>query len=63
MWHSGTGHTHLENLMSTLEVPVITQRNLKKKERKVYTHVKALAEDSCKKVLQDDIKNAKYVEE
>ena len=50
------GHTHVENFLSTLEVPVITQRTMRRKERNVYHHVKSIAEESCRAVLAEDIK-------
>lgn len=56
MLNTGIGETHLNNLLSVLNVPGISKKTLKKREREVGKNVEAIAKECCEEALQEEIK-------
>ena len=48
--HAGTDHTHVNHLLSTLNVPTISHKVYKVREREVGHSVESVAKESCKNV-------------
>ena len=46
--HSGMGNTHLNNLLSTMNVPTMNHNLFKRREREVGNALEKVATDSCK---------------
>ena len=46
--HAGIGNTHLNNLLSTMNIPTINHRLFKKREREIGNVVENIARESCK---------------
>ena len=54
--HAGMGHTHVNHLLSTMNVPTISHSTYKTRERKVGCCVEAVVKESCKKVICEEKK-------
>ncbi|XP_069109309.1 uncharacterized protein [Argopecten irradians] len=54
MINGGFGETHVSSLLAALNIPSITHRNLKSREREVGAHLQLMAEESCKKHLEEE---------
>ena len=52
--HDGIGGTHMNNVLSALDIPPISKATLKKAERKVGSVVESLAKESCGRQLQKE---------
>ena len=46
--HAGMGYTHLNNLLSTMNVPTMNHNLCKRREREVGNALEKVATDSCK---------------
>ena len=46
--HAGMGYTHLNNLLSTMNVPTMNHNLCKRREREVANALEKIATDSCK---------------
>ena len=46
--HAGMGNTHLNNLLSTMNVPTMNHNLCKRREREVGNTLEKVATDSCK---------------
>ena len=46
--HAGIGNIHLNNLLSTMNIPTINHRLFKKREREIRNAVENIARESCK---------------
>lgn len=55
MYHSGIGPTHVESFFSTLGVPSVGEKTLKRREREVFPHISKVAQLSCDSALQEEI--------
>ena len=49
--HAGIGHTHVNHLLSTMNVPTISHKAYKVREREVGSCVEALVKESCNDVI------------
>ena len=47
MLHSGVGETHINNFLSTLDIPPVCHKTLKKAERAVGVVIESCAKKSC----------------
>lgn len=56
MINGGFGETHVNSFLASLNIPGISKKSLKNREREVGVHLEELAEDSCQKQLQDEIR-------
>ncbi|XP_061175979.1 uncharacterized protein LOC133184928 [Saccostrea echinata] len=56
MLNGGYGITHVNALLAALNIPGITNRSLKSREREVGEHLEEMAGQSCNKVLQEEMK-------
>lgn len=45
--HAGMGNTHLNNLLSTMNIPTMNHRLFKRREREVGNAVENVARESC----------------
>lgn len=67
MINGGFGETHINSILAALNIPSITQKALKKREREVGHQLNSMLEESCKKQLNKElcienvIKNALYL--
>ena len=55
MINSGLGVTHVNALLSSMNIPTISPRSLKRREREVGKHLEKLAEESCSEVLHEEM--------
>ena len=56
MIYGGFGETHVNSILASLNIPGISKKNLKNRERKVGVHLEEMAEESCQKQFQDEIR-------
>lgn len=56
MYHAGMGHTHVESFLTTMEVPCLHHKTMKRREKEVAVHVRKVAEKSCEDVLEKEKK-------
>ena len=56
--HAGMGHTHVNHLLSTLNVPTISHTAYKAREREVGRCVEAVVQESCKNVICKEKENS-----
>ena len=54
---AGMGHTHVNHLLSTLNVPTISHKGYKVREREVGRCVEAVTQESCKRVICKEKEN------
>ena len=54
MINGGFGETHVNALLSALNIPGITQKSLKNREREVSQHIEDMAVQSCTKNLKEE---------
>ena len=52
--HAGVGQSAVINFLAVLNIPNITPRNLKKREREAGKVVEGVARESCKEMLQKE---------
>ena len=52
MINGGFGETHVNSILALLNIPCITKKSLKNREREVDFHLKDMAAESCQKQLQ-----------
>ena len=55
MIHAGIGETHVNNLLSTLNLPSIHHKTLKRKEIEVGKQIQDVARESCSKALFQEL--------
>ena len=55
--HAGMGHTHVNHLLSTLNVPTISHKGYKVREREVGRCVEAVTQENCKRVICKEKEN------
>lgn len=55
MVNGGFGETHINSILAALNIPSITQKALKKREREVGHQLNSMAEESCKKQLNKEL--------
>lgn len=60
--HTGLGHTHINKLMRTINVPTMSSTTFKRREREIGKVVENVAKETCKKAAAEErnltIKNA-----
>lgn len=56
MINGGFGEIHVNNMLAALNIPTITQKSLKNREREVGTHLNDMAEESCQTHLQEELR-------
>ncbi|XP_055999332.1 uncharacterized protein LOC125677071 [Ostrea edulis] len=56
MVNGGYGTTHVNALLAALNIPGITDKSLKKREREVGEHLEEMAGQSCNEILQEEMK-------
>ena len=54
MYHAGLGQRHLSNFMSALEIPSLHHKSLKAREREIAPTMTKVAEESCRKALEEE---------
>ena len=54
MLHAGIGPTHVNELLSSINVPPVGECTLKAREREVGTQIEKLAKESCLKNLESE---------
>ena len=59
MINAGIGERHVNTMLSSMSVPTIHNRTLKRKERKVGESIMKVANQSCKQAISDEICAAK----
>ena len=55
MINGGFGETHLNALLAVLNIPGISKRGLKEKEREVGNNLSKMADESCQKNLLEEV--------
>ena len=60
--HIGIGQTHLNNLLTTLNVPSMSNVLFKRREREIGKEVENVAKKSCNQMLEKEKKNAEEKE-
>ena len=56
--HTGIGNTHLNNLLSTMNIPTMNHSTFKAREREVGNAVEHVAQTSCKENMNIEMDNA-----
>ena len=59
--HAGMGHTHVNHLLSTMNIPTISHKAYKAREREVGHSVEAVAQKSCRKIICEEKNNSTSV--
>ena len=54
MLHAGTGPTHVNELLSSINVPLVGESTLKAREKEVGPQIEKLAKESCLKSLENE---------
>lgn len=54
MYHAGMGHTHVESFLSTVGVPSMHHKSMKRREREVLGHIAKVAKSSCASALEEE---------
>ena len=54
MLHAGIGPTHVNELLSSINVPSVGESTLKAREREVGPQIEKLAKESCLKSLENE---------
>ena len=54
MINSGIGESQLNNLLATVNLPIISSRCLKNREREVGKAIEEVAEDSCNTAIAEE---------
>ena len=54
MLNAGFGETQLNSFLTTLNIPPMSARHLKKREREVGEQLEKLAQESCDNALQEE---------
>lgn len=57
MVNGGYGKTHLNTLLAALNIYCVSQKTLKTREREVGQQVGEMAEETCQKSLQEEIRS------
>ena len=55
MINGGFGETHLNALLAVLNIPGISKRGLKEREREVGNTLSKMADESCQKNLLEEV--------
>lgn len=55
MINGGLGETQVNGLLASLNIPTITQKSLKEREREVGSQLELMAEESCRQHLRKEI--------
>lgn len=53
--HSGLGETHINNLLAAINVPVIHQKTLKRRERGAGRGIEKLTEKATAEALREEV--------
>jgi hypothetical protein len=56
--HAGMGHTHVNHLLSTMNIPTISHKAYKAREREVGHCVETVAQENCSKITCEEKKIA-----
>lgn len=56
MVYGGYGKTHVNTLLAALNINCVSQKTLKTRERDVGQQVGEMAEETCQKSLQEEIR-------
>lgn len=56
MINGGFGESHVNSLLAVLNIPGISKRGLKEREREIGSTLDKMAEDSCREYLQEEAK-------
>lgn len=56
MVNGGYGERHVNSFLDALNIPCISQRALKGREREVGQQLEQMADETCQKYLQEEIK-------
>lgn len=62
MLHCGTGHSQLQNFMSTLEIQSPHHTSMKRREQEVEAHIESVRQKSCSDALNEEIELQKKKE-
>lgn len=55
MINGGFGETHINSILAAMNIPSITKKELKKRKREVGHQLNSMAEESCKKQLNQEL--------
>jgi hypothetical protein len=55
MIDAGLGEKHVNGLLSALNIPTVTPRTIKCRERELVPHLSEMAEETCRKSLEEEI--------
>ena len=56
MINGGFGEPHVNSILTSQNIPSISKKSLKNRECEVGVHLEEMAEESCQKQLQDEIR-------
>ncbi len=59
MLHAGMGHSHVESFLSTVGVPVMHHKTMKRREREIAQHIGDVARKSCDAALPLEVEAMK----
>lgn len=51
----GLGEKHVNSLLSALNIPTISPRSIKCRERELVPHLSEMAEETCRKSLEEEV--------
>ena len=54
MYHAGIGQRHVSNFMAALEIQQLHHKSMKAREREISPAIQKVAEESCRKALQEE---------
>lgn len=59
------GETHVNSLLSAMNIPTIPPKSIKCREREIVPHLADIAEETCRKSLEEEVRfdgnfNSKY---
>lgn len=58
MLHSGLGETHINNLLAAINIPVIHQKTLKRREREAGRGIEKLTEKAIAEALREEVEKS-----
>ena len=53
MYHTGMGPSHVSNFLAALEIPSLTKRNMRIREKEVAKAFHTIAQQSCHESLEE----------
>ena len=55
MVHAGMGTSHIQSFMAVLEIPSITHKHMKLREREILASIENVARKSCDQAIAEEI--------